>query len=129
MGFGQAISTGFAKYFNFSDRARRSEFWYWTLFTVILGLLSLVIDAQLETQFVNLLVQLVTFIPSLAVTVRRLHDIDNSGWWVLISFVPLVGFVILVIWGATKGTDGPNRFGPDPLAENEFPNHEFNAPA
>ena len=129
MGFGQAISSGFANYFNFRDRAARSEFWYWTLFTAICGLVSLIADGQLETQFLNLLVQLVTFIPSLAVTVRRLHDIDNSGWWVLISFVPLVGFIILVIWGATRGTDGPNRFGADPLAENGFPQQEFNAPA
>jgi uncharacterized membrane protein YhaH (DUF805 family) len=129
MGFGQAISTGFSKYFNFTDRACRSEFWYWTLFTFIVGIVTALIDTKLDTQLVNGLFQLVTIIPSIAIGVRRLHDIDRTGWWILISFVPLVGFILLVVWWATKGTDGPNRFGPDPLVANPFPNQQFDAPA
>jgi uncharacterized membrane protein YhaH (DUF805 family) len=129
MGFGQAISAGFIKYVNFRDRACRSEYWYWTLFTIIAGIVAAIIDAKLNTQLVSGLFDLVTLIPSLAIAVRRLHDLDRSGWWLLLSFVPLIGFIVLLVWYATKGTDGPNRFGPDPLAANQFPNPRFGAPA
>jgi uncharacterized membrane protein YhaH (DUF805 family) len=129
MGFGQAISAGFTKYVNFSDRACRSEYWYWTLFTIIVGVVAAIIDSMLNTQVVNPLFQLATVIPSLAVAVRRLHDIDHSGWWILIGLIPFIGFIIFVVWCATKGTEGPNRFGSDPLAANQFPNQQFGAPA
>lgn len=79
------------------------------------------IGAQRNTQLVSGLFQVATAIPSLAVSVRRLHDIDYSGWWILISFVPVVG-LIAIVWWATKGTDGPNRFGPDPIATDPSPN-------
>lgn len=129
MGFGQAISTGFVKYINFNDRACRSEFWYWSLFTFAVGILTAIIDGQLDIQVTNVAFQVVTFIPSLAVAVRRLHDIDNSGWWVLIAFLPILGFIVLVIFWAMRGTDGSNRFGPDPLAEDPSANQPFGAPA
>lgn len=129
MGFGQAISAGFVKYVNFRDRACRSEYWYWTLFTIIAAIVAAIIDSMLNTQLVSGLVNLVTLIPSLAIAVRRLHDLDRTGWWILIGFVPLIGIIILLVWYATKGTDGPNRFGPDPLAADPFPNQQFGAPA
>jgi uncharacterized membrane protein YhaH (DUF805 family) len=59
---------------------------------------------------------LATILPLLSVSVRRLHDLDRSGWCVLLDLVPLVGWIILLIWFCTKGTDGPNRFGADRLA-------------
>jgi uncharacterized membrane protein YhaH (DUF805 family) len=130
MGFGQAISTGFAKYFNFHDRACRSEFWYWTLFTMIVAIVAALIDMKLDTQLVAGAWNLVTLIPGLAISIRRLHDLDRSGWWVLLSFIPLVGAIILLVWFATKGTAGPNRYGPDPIAATTpLPNQEFGAPA
>jgi uncharacterized membrane protein YhaH (DUF805 family) len=129
MGFGQAISTGFRKYVNFTDRACRSEYWYWILFTIIVGLVAAIIDVQLNTQLDSSIFNLVTAIPTIAVAVRRLHDIDHSGWWILIGLIPLVGFVLLLVWFASEGTHGPNRFGPDPLAENPVPNQQFGAPA
>lgn len=55
-------------------------------------------------------------LPSLAVALRRLHDLDRSGWWILISFVPIVGAIVLLVWFCTKGTAGSNKFGADPLA-------------
>ena len=55
------------------------------------------------------------FLPTLAVQVRRLHDLDRSGWWILISLIPLVGAIILLVWACSKGTEGENRFGSDPL--------------
>jgi hypothetical protein len=55
-------------------------------------------------------------LPGIAVGVRRLHDVDRSGWWLLLAFIPLVGTIILIVWFCTRGTPGPNRFGPDPLS-------------
>ncbi|HEY2532705.1 MAG TPA: DUF805 domain-containing protein [Xanthobacteraceae bacterium] len=59
---------------------------------------------------------LATFLPGLSLAVRRLHDLDRSGWWCLVFLIPLIGVIILIIWFCSKGTDGPNRFGPDRLA-------------
>jgi uncharacterized membrane protein YhaH (DUF805 family) len=130
MGFGQAISAGFVKYVNFRDRACRSEFWYWTLFNIIAGSVAAIIDLMLnDEQLVSGLFALVTIIPSFAIAVRRLHDLDRTGWWYLIGFVPVIGMIVLLVWYAAKGTDGPNQFGPDPLATNPFPNQQFGAPA
>ena len=122
MGFGQAISAGFVKYVNFRDRACRSEFWYWTLFNIIAGSVAAIIDLMLnDEQLVSGLFALVTIIPSFAIAVRRLHDLDRTGWWYLIGFVPVIGMIVLLVWYAAKGTDGPNRFGPDPLATLAIP--------
>lgn len=129
MGFGEAISTGFIKYFNFSDRARRSEYWYWTLFGVIVAIVGNAGNAMLHTHLFNLLLALPLIIPGWAVAVRRLHDIDRSGWWLLIAVIPLIGAIVLYIWFATKGTEGPNRFGSDPLAAKPLPDQPFGAPA
>ena len=126
MGFGQAISARFSRYVNFRDRACRSEYWYWTLFTIIAGTVAGIIDLMLNTQFVSGLFALVTFIPSLAIAVRRLHDLDRTGWWILLGFVPLIGGIVLLVWYATEGT--PVRtvrtgcLGRDP-----FPNQQFGA--
>jgi uncharacterized membrane protein YhaH (DUF805 family) len=69
-----------------------------------------------------------SFLTNWAIGVRRLHDIDRTGWWILISFIPLIGFILLLVWFATKGNDGPNRFGPDPLAD-PFQSEQFGARA
>jgi uncharacterized membrane protein YhaH (DUF805 family) len=116
MGFGQAISAGFSNYVNFSGRACRSEYWYWILFIVIADIVAVIIDQALGMQLVTGLFGLVTIIPNIAIAIRRLHDLDRTGWWILLGFIPLVGWIILLIWYVSKGTDGPNRFGPDPLA-------------
>lgn len=120
MNFGQAISSGFRNYVGFSDRACRSEFWYWQLFVyaVSFGLMLLLPAVGLGFQFsvIGNLFGLVVLIPTIAVSVRRLHDLDKSGWWILISFIPLIGTIILIVWFVGKGSDQDNRFGPDPLA-------------
>jgi uncharacterized membrane protein YhaH (DUF805 family) len=116
MGFAQAISAGFSNYVNFRDRACRSEYWYWILFIVIAEIVAGIIDQVLGMQIVSSLFGLVTIIPNIAVAIRRLHDLDRTGWWILLGFIPLIGWIILLIWYVAKGTDGPNRFGPDPLA-------------
>ena len=121
MGFAQAISAGFSNYVNFSGRACRSEYWYWILFIVIADIVTGIIDAALGIQLVTSIFGLVTLLPSLAIAIRRLHDLDRTGWWVLLGLIPLIGWIILLIWYVTKGTDGPNRFGPDPLATLAIP--------
>lgn len=115
MGFGQAISSGFSNYVNFSGRACRSEFWFWALFVSIGVAVTMAIDNVIGMFITYPIFGLAMFLPGLAVTVRRLHDTDRSGWFILLGLIPLVGAIILLIWYCTKGTDGPNRFGPDPL--------------
>jgi len=118
MGFDDAIKLGFSNYVNFSGRACRSEFWYWFLFYAIGMLASGAIDRWIVGPpfILDGIFFLATFLPGLSVSVRRLHDLDRSGWWMLLDLIPLVGGIILIFWFCMKGTDGPNRFGPDRLA-------------
>ncbi len=126
MEFTTAVATCFAKYATFSGRARRAEFWWFTLFNfgvlVILSVIDLGWGNPRHWMMgdggpspVGTLYWLAVLLPSLAVTVRRLHDIDRTGWWILIHFLPLVGPIVMIWFLATPGTAGPNRFGPDPL--------------
>ncbi|MGA9322967.1 MAG: DUF805 domain-containing protein [Xanthobacteraceae bacterium] len=115
MGFGQAISSGFSNYVNFSGRSSRSEYWFWVLFVLIADVVAIAIDAAIGMQIVSSLFGLAVLLPGLAVTVRRLHDLDRTGWWIFLGLIPLVGAIILIIWFCSKGTDGLNRFGADPL--------------
>ena len=136
MTFTQAVRSGFSNYVTFSGRARRSEFWFWFLFAIIVGVVAALLDSMLfpsmmdvQTEMgdgvasvsaqggpISALVSLGLFLPGLAVSVRRLHDVDRSGWWVLLAFIPLIGIIVLIVWWATEGTRGPNRFGTDPKA-------------
>ena len=120
MNFTQAIASGFQNYVNFTGRSVRSAYWYWVLFYFLVSIVTLLIDLVLFASSgvspLNSLAALALLLPSLAVAVRRLHDIDRSGWWVLLWFIPIIGWIVLIIWHCTSGTPGPNRFGPDPLA-------------
>ena len=109
------------KYADFSGRARRKEYWFFTLFNVIVSIVLTLGDALIGTfseeaglGLLSGLYSLAVFIPGLAVTVRRLHDTDHSGWWMLISFVPCVGFIILLVFLLTDSTPGHNQYGPSP---------------
>jgi uncharacterized membrane protein YhaH (DUF805 family) len=122
MNFGEAISSGFQNYVTFSGRAQRSAYWYWVLFAFLAGVAGLAVDAlifgiNLEggLNIVQGIVGLALFLPGLAVAIRRLHDLDRTGWWFLIALTG-IGAIVLIVWYCFKGTDGPNRFGPDPLA-------------
>jgi uncharacterized membrane protein YhaH (DUF805 family) len=118
MNYYQAVQSGFSNYFNFKGRAPRSEYWYWALFTTLASIVAGVLDAYVfpttPSGIVEPLFTLATFIPSIAVSIRRLHDIDRTGWWFLLIFT-LVGTILLLVWACFKGTAGSNRFGPDPL--------------
>lgn len=121
MGFTAAIKTCFRKYVGFSGRAARSEYWYWALFILLLQIVAWLIDMTLfgfNTTGINpigAIASLATFLPGLAVSIRRLHDIDRVGWWVLLAFIPVIGWIVLIYWACLRGTVGANRFGPDPL--------------
>ena len=115
MSFAEAISSGFRNYVNFSSRSRRSEYWYWTLFAFMGSLILSIVDAATTGFLLATVFGLATFLPGLAVSIRRLHDIDRSGWWLLIALVPVIGWVVLLIWAVTDGTWGENRFGARPI--------------
>jgi uncharacterized membrane protein YhaH (DUF805 family) len=114
MNFVDAVKSGFNKYVTFSGRAARSEFWYWTLFTIIVDVVTIILDGMLGMGLISGLASLALLLPSIAVGVRRLHDLDRTGWWLLIAFTG-IGVILLLVWDCMKGTSGPNRFGPDPL--------------
>ncbi|HQR50311.1 MAG TPA: DUF805 domain-containing protein [Methylophilaceae bacterium] len=109
MNFGDAIKTCFSKYADFSGRAKRPEFWWFVLF---LFLVSLVLGLVSNT--VSLLFSLGTLIPSLAVGARRLHDTNRSGWWQLIGLIPVIGWIVLIVFCAQEGESGDNQYGAPP---------------
>ena len=118
MDFTSAIKSGFSNYANFSGRASRSEYWYFTLFSVIVNIGASLIDQILGIYIVAGLAGIALIVPGLSMAWRRLHDIDRSGAWWFIWFT-CVGIIVLFVWSVTKGTAGPNRFGPDPLGSGE----------
>ncbi|MCL0099370.1 DUF805 domain-containing protein [Dehalococcoidia bacterium] len=124
VGFGEAIGRGFSNYITFSGRATPAEYWWWFLFSRLIGLIPFA--------------GLVTLIPELAVTSRRLHDSGRSGWlqiipWAILAaafvsvgvggagflfgigmIAAIAGFIVLIVWLVRKGEEGPNKYGPDP---------------
>jgi len=102
------------QYADFTGRARRTEYWMFTLFNVIIGVVLLLIDYGLGTGFLNWIYSLAVLVPSLAVGARRLHDIGRSGWWQLLGFIPIIGAIILIVWYATDGHPEPNQWGANP---------------
>jgi len=120
MDFVGAIKNGFRNYANAAGRAPRSEFWYWTLFSFLVAAAGAVIDMAIfgvenERGLFGPLLSLALLIPDVAVSIRRLHDLDRKWAWLLIYFTG-IGAIVLLVWFCMKGTSGPNRFGPDPLA-------------
>jgi len=119
------------RYAEFSGRSRRKEYWMFTLFNVLIalfvGLVTLVMAVSVSSESAMMLVvtpvlilwfllSLALIVPGIAVTIRRLHDTDRSGWTLLLALIPLIGPIVLLVFYCTQGTPGPNRFGPDPKA-------------
>ncbi|TFV46844.1 DUF805 domain-containing protein [Blastococcus sp. TF02A-35] len=109
-----AVRSVLTQYAGFSGRARRSEYWWFALFSFGVSVLASAIDAMIGASVVSLIVSLGLLIPSLAVGVRRLHDTNRSGWWLLIALVPLVGAIVLIVFFCTDSERGPNQWGPSP---------------
>jgi uncharacterized membrane protein YhaH (DUF805 family) len=109
------------KYAVFSGRSRRKEYWYFVLFVVIINIVLNLLDGLIGTYdrstgtgLLTSIFNLAVLIPSIAVSVRRLHDIDRTGWWVLIELVPLIGWIVLLVFHVQDITPGTNRYGPNP---------------
>ncbi|MBP2050592.1 uncharacterized membrane protein YhaH (DUF805 family) [Streptomyces griseochromogenes] len=102
------------KYVVFNGRARRQEYWMFFLFNVIISIVLAIIDAAMGSSVLGIIYALATLLPGLGVTVRRLHDTDRSGWWILIALIPLIGTIILIVFLATEGKAEPNQHGPNP---------------
>lgn len=112
------------KYATFSGRARRSEYWYFFLMYLLIFVLLAIVDgitgsfsAKSGVGLLSGVFALAMLLPSLAVGVRRLHDIGRSGWWLLIAFVPLIGGIVLLLFAVKVGTPGDNEYGAAPELE------------
>ena len=121
MDFMTAVRTCLSKYVDFSGRARRSEFWYFVLFNVLVSIVTSILDSILGTDYdtgsggvIGTIVGLGLFLPSIAVAARRLHDIGKSGWWQLLGIIPIVGWIIVIIWYCTDSRPGDTQYGPNP---------------
>ena len=135
MGFQEAVGSCFRKYATFTGRAPRSEFWWFWVFTILVEIAAVVVSGMLlggsitevgsssmggwfifaSGGWLPGLVHLALILPSLAVAVRRLHDVGRSGWWLLIMFVPLFGLLLLLFWWVQPSEREANRFGPPPV--------------
>ena len=93
MQFTESVRTCFSQYASFGGRASRPEFWWWALFCVIATLVLGVVSDKLSAAF-----SLATLLPYIAVTTRRLHDTDRSGWWQLLFFLPVIGWLVMLYW-------------------------------
>ena len=109
------------KYADFSGRAGRPEFWYFVLANILISIGLALIDNILGTTvgaggtgILGSIYSLAILIPSIAVGVRRLHDTDRSGWWILIGLIPLIGAIVLIVFYVQEGIPGTNEYGPNP---------------
>ena len=116
MGFIDAIRTCLQKYVDFKGRARRSEYWYWFLFSTLIGVGAEAISRMMDNQTISVVAGIVMCLPSIAVAIRRLHDIGKSGWFYLLALVPVIGWIILFIWYVRDSEPVENRYGPSPKA-------------
>ena len=119
MNFFDSIKSCFVRYTDFSGRSIRSEYWNYTVFIVVLNTLTDYLDSKiqgvsfLESDLIgtlSILLIIITFIPSLSVSVRRLHDVNKSGWWLLLIFT-VIGIIPLIYWACKKSDDSDNKFG------------------
>ncbi len=134
MGFTEAVRTVFSKYATFSGRARRAEYWWFALFSFLMHAALQIVDRVVfgggmmgpsagmgwgnsGPGLLDGLFSLAVLLPSIAVWVRRLHDVGRSGWWWLLALIPVIGWIILFYWSVRRGDVGPNAFGPDPISD------------
>ncbi|MBO6112382.1 MAG: DUF805 domain-containing protein [Lachnospiraceae bacterium] len=115
MSFVDSIKTCFSKIVTFDGRARRSEYWWFQLFVFIVDIVvSAIINQTGLGATVSGIISLLLALCSLSVAVRRLHDIGKSGWFYLIGLIPLVGWIILIVWYCKDSEPGENQYGPNP---------------
>lgn len=122
MGFVEAVKSCLSQYVGFSGRARRSEYWWFFLFNILVSIVASILDSILGTTsadtnigLIGSIAGLALFLPSLAVGIRRLHDTSRTGWWILIGLIPIVGWIILIVFYCLD-SHGDNKYGPSPKA-------------
>lgn len=118
------------KYAVFSGRARRKEYWMFVLFNVIASIIVGILDRILGLDFgsgstssggwLSSLYSLAVLLPTIGVAIRRMHDTNRSGWWILINLIPCIGWIWFIVLAAQEGTAGDNQHGPDPKAAERF---------
>ena len=119
MGFADAVKTCLQKYVGFSGRARRSEYWWFALFGLIVSIVAGILDGALGTMsdtnvgVIGGIASLALLLPGIAVAIRRLHDTSRSGWWILIGLIPIVGWIILIVF-YVQDSHPDNKYGPSP---------------
>ena len=121
MGFPMAmqdsVTTCISKYIDVQGRASRPEYWWWVLFIIVASVVLMLVDRLLfgssatDYGVLRCLFGLATLLPSITVAARRLHDVDKSGWWLLLALIPLIGGLVVLYFLVQPGTQGPNRFG------------------
>src|SRR4051812_1615154 len=102
------------KYVVFEGRARRKEFWMFTLISFIISIILAIIDGIIHIRVLGSLYAILVLLPSIAVGVRRMHDIDKSGWWLLLLLIPIIGWIILLVLACLDSYPGDNKYGPNP---------------
>jgi len=121
MGFSDAVQNVLMNnYANLNGRASRSEYWWFVLFNLIVNIVTFVIDSTLGTMvtydmgYVGLIAFLALLLPTVSVSVRRLHDIGKSGWWILLAIIPIVNFIgifVILVFTLMEGEEHPNQYG------------------
>jgi uncharacterized membrane protein YhaH (DUF805 family) len=115
-GFVSAIKKGFKGYVVWNARSTRSEYWWWVLFTLIVGIVATIIDSvvfgseSMGAGWLSIIATIALFLPGLSLIVRRLHDTDRSGWWFWIILVPIVGVIVLLVFMLLPSKMGPSRW-------------------
>jgi uncharacterized membrane protein YhaH (DUF805 family) len=113
MGFADAVRSVLTNYATFSGRARRAEYWWFVLAYVLAFVVAAIVDAAIGAQILEIVLVLGLIVPSLAVSVRRLHDTDRSGWWLLLGLIPF-GSIVVLVFDCLDSQPGTNRFGSSP---------------
>ncbi|WP_327402182.1 DUF805 domain-containing protein [Streptomyces sp. NBC_01288] len=111
------------KYAVFSGRARRKEYWMFSLFTGIIAVVLLVIGLVIKFPYLAVVFYLAILLPGLGVSIRRLHDIGRSGWWLFFGIIPIAGPITLLVFTCTDGKPGANQYGPNPKEVGGIPAH------
>lgn len=105
------------KYALFEGRAHREEFWMFVLINFIISLAVGALASAIGLKFISFVYSIALFVPSIALATRRLHDINRSGWWQLLAIIPIIGWIIVIIWYATDSDAGSNQYGENPKAQ------------
>jgi uncharacterized membrane protein YhaH (DUF805 family) len=114
MSFTEAVKDGFDHYATFDGRASRRAFWWWVLFALLVSVAAYITSRASDSTVPLVIVYLGLLLPNLSVSVRRLHDANHTGWWILLYWAPVIGLLFLVLFYIHQGDETENRYGPPP---------------